>query len=78
LPSRSVVTPAGRPASRTPTIAEIAAAPTGTQFHEATFTDSGPLARITGGALQPDTDTNPATVHPNTAAGPATPPPTFR
>ena len=58
---------------------EIATAPTGTRSHEATFTDSGPLAHITGGTLQPDTDTNPATAHPNTATTtPATPPPTFR
>jgi len=63
---------------------ELAAAPTGTQFNEATFTDSGPLAQLTGGALQPDTDSNPATANPATAnpdtAGPApaTPPLTSR
>ena len=56
-----------------------APAPTATRFHEATFTDSGPLAHITGGTLQPDTDANPATVHPNTATtAPATPPLTSR
>jgi hypothetical protein len=34
---------------------EIATAPTGTRFNEATFTDSGPVARLIGGNLESDT-----------------------
>ena len=42
---------------------------------EATFTDSGPLAQLTGGTLQPDTDTNPANASPKTASPDAANPP---
>lgn len=57
---------AGAGNDATPVFA-LAQAPTGTLFREAIFASSGSIAKITGGSLQPDTDTGVA-VSPKAAA----------